>query len=80
MSILITDLLQPADECAATLQDAMALLMARYPEAVFSATDFDQEPRIWMWETNTASMQADTAQAIAWLRAATPSEQEPTHA
>ena len=73
MPILITDLFQPTDETAATLQDAMTLLVARYPEAVFSDIDFDAEPTIWVWKTNTASMHADPAQAIAWLRNAIPS-------
>jgi hypothetical protein len=67
MSILITDLLQPADEIAATLQDAMTVLVARYPEAVFSDVEWT-EPTIWVWRTNTASMRADPAQAIAFLR------------
>jgi hypothetical protein len=69
MPILITDLLQPADETAATLEAAMALLVARYPEAVFSDVEWT-EPTIYVWPSNTASMHADPAQAVAWLRQA----------
>jgi hypothetical protein len=67
MAIHITDLFQPADECAATLEEAMALLVARYPEAVFSDTEWT-EPTIWVWRSNAASQDADPARAIAWLR------------
>jgi hypothetical protein len=69
MSIRITDLCQPDDEYAATLQDAMTLLVARYPEAVFSDIEWT-EPTIWVWASNAASQRADPAQAIAWLRQA----------
>ena len=70
MPITITDLLQPADEHAATLQDAMTVLVTRYPEAVFSDIDFDAEPTIWVWPSNAASQHADPAHAVAWLREA----------
>jgi hypothetical protein len=65
--IRITDLGQPAEEEAATLQDAMTLLVARYPEAVFSDIEWT-EPTIWVWPSNAASQDADPARAIAWLR------------
>jgi hypothetical protein len=65
--IRITDLFQPQDECAATLHEAMTLLLTRYPEAVFSDTEWT-EPTIWVWRTNAASQHADPAQAVAWLR------------
>jgi hypothetical protein len=67
MPIRITDLCQPAEEEAATLQDAMTLLVARYPEAVFSDLEWT-EPTIWVWPSNAASQHADPARAIAWLR------------
>ena len=68
MPIHITDLLQPADEHAPTLQDAMTVLVGRYPEAVFSDIDFDDEPTIWVWPSNAASQHADPATVVAWLR------------
>jgi hypothetical protein len=67
MPIRITDRFQPADEEAATLQDAMTILVARYPEAVFSDVEWT-EPTIWVWPSNAASQDADPARAIAWLR------------
>jgi hypothetical protein len=67
MAILITDLLQPHDEYAPTLHDAMVLLLERYPEAVFSDIEWT-ESIIWGWRTNAASQHADPVQAIAWLR------------
>jgi hypothetical protein len=69
MAIRIIDLLQPAAETAETLQDAMTVLVARYPEAVFSDIEWT-EPTIWVWRTNAASQHADPAEAIAWLRQA----------
>lgn len=66
MSIHITDLLQPTDETAATLHDAMTVLLARYPEAVFSDVEWT-EPVIWVWPTNAASQHANPAEAIACL-------------
>jgi hypothetical protein len=50
-----------------TLQDAMTVLVARYPEAVFSDIDFDHEPTIWVWPTNDASKHADEREAVAWI-------------
>ena len=38
-------------------------------EAVFSDIEWT-EPTIYVWPSNTASMHADPAQAIAWLRRA----------
>jgi len=69
MPIRITDLHQATVENAPTLQDAMTLLVARYPEAVFSDIEW-HEPTIWVWRTNDASKHADPAQAVAWLRQA----------
>lgn len=66
MPIRITDLFQPADELAPTLEDAMAVLVARYPEAVFSDIEWT-EPTIWVWPSNAASQNADPANATAWL-------------
>jgi hypothetical protein len=70
MTIPITDLLQPHDESVPTLHDAMVVLVARYPEDVFSDIAFDAEPTIWVWPSNAASQNADPAQAMAWLRQA----------
>jgi hypothetical protein len=67
--IRITDLFQPADEVVATLEEAMTLLLTRYPDAVFSDIEWT-EPTIWVWRTNALSQRADPAQAIAWLRQA----------
>lgn len=53
------------DDCG-TLADAMALLVARYPEAVFSDIAFEEEC-IWVWPSNTASMHANPGEAVAWL-------------
>lgn len=72
MSIRITDLLRPTDETAPTLEDAMQVLVARYPEAVFSDIDFDHEATIWVWPSNAASQEADTARAVAWMQEHTP--------
>jgi hypothetical protein len=69
MPIRITDLFQPNDEYAATLQEAMTLLVDRYPEAVFSDIAWT-EPTIWVWPSNAASQSADSAKAIAWLQQA----------
>ena len=77
MPIDITDLLQPGDETAATLQAAMTLLVGRYPEAVFSDITFEAEPTIWVWPSNAASQNADPAQAVAWLREEPPSPTAP---
>jgi len=68
MPIRITDLSQPAEEEAATLHDAMTLLLARYPEAVFSDIEWTHESTIWVWPSNAASQHADPAEAVAWLR------------
>lgn len=76
MPIQITDLFQPADEYAATLQEAMTVLVARYPEAVFSDIEWT-EPTIWVWPSNAASQNADPAQAIAWLRETSPASALP---
>ena len=67
MRIHITDLRQSADEIAGSLEAAMALLVARYPEAVFSDVEWT-EPTIWVWPSNAASQDADPARAVAWLR------------
>ena len=67
MPIIITDLLQPADEVAPTLEAAMALLVARYPEAVFSDVEWT-ELTIFVWPSNAASQEADPARAVAWLQ------------
>lgn len=47
MAILIIDLLQPHDEYAPRLHDAMVLLLERYPEAVFSDIEWT-ESTIWV--------------------------------
>jgi len=47
----------------------MTLLLARYPEAVFSDVEWTEDT-IWVWPTNAASQQADPAEAVAWLRLA----------
>jgi hypothetical protein len=67
MAIRIIDLCQSHVVHAATLHEAMALLLARYPEAIFSDVEWT-EPTIWVWPSNAASQNADPAQAIAWLR------------
>ena len=48
-----------------TIQAAMTVLVARYPEAVFSDIDFEHEATIWVWPTNDASKHADERQAVA---------------
>ena len=53
-----------------TLAFAMTVLVARYPEAVFSDIDFDHEPTIWVWPTNDASTHADEREAVANIRQA----------
>jgi hypothetical protein len=53
-----------------TLHAAMVAVLAHYPEAVFSDGDFDHDPRIWVWPSNTASMHAAPAEAVAWLEEA----------
>jgi hypothetical protein len=66
MPIRITDLGHPTEEVVATLQEAMTILVARYPEAVFSDIEWS-EPTIWVWATNAASQDADPDRAVAWL-------------
>jgi hypothetical protein len=67
-TITVYDLARPRPEPYPTLNDAMVALLARYPEAVFSDVAFDDDPVIWVWPTNTASMHARPADAVAWLR------------
>jgi hypothetical protein len=69
MPITVYDLAHASHEHYPTLHDAMCALLARYPEAVFSDVDFDDAPVIWVWPSNTASMHAEPAEAVAWLRA-----------
>jgi hypothetical protein len=79
MPIRVTDLALAQDDAFPTLDAAMAALVARYPEAVFSDIDFDHEPTIWVWPSNAASQRADPAEAVAWVRQANvpPTTSEP---
>lgn len=67
MPLRLTDLLQPADEVFPTLEAAMAAVLARYPQAVFSDVEWS-ESTIWVWASNAASQSADPAAAVAWIR------------
>jgi hypothetical protein len=68
MPIFVYDIAQPRPEPYPTLHAAMVVLLARYPAAVFSDVDFDHDPVIWVWPSNTASMHARPEGAVAWLR------------
>jgi hypothetical protein len=50
-----------------SLHDAMVALLTRYPEAVLSDLDFETEPVIWVWPSNTASMHATPDDAVACI-------------
>lgn len=67
--IRVTDIFRDADETFPTLDEAMAALVARYPEAVFSDHEWPRREPIWVWPTNAASQHADPAQASAWIHA-----------
>ena len=79
MAFMITDLLQPEDETAATAQDAIAIILARYPGAVFSDIDY-AEGVIWVWPSTAASQHADPRRAVAWIQQTLPAEGAPRHA
>ncbi|HEY5868432.1 MAG TPA: hypothetical protein VI542_23210 [Candidatus Tectomicrobia bacterium] len=66
--VRVTETHAPHDATYPTLEAAMAALVARYPEAVFSDIDFDHEPTIWVWPSNAASQHADEREAVAWIR------------
>jgi hypothetical protein len=68
MPYIVYDLARAAPEPYPTLHDAMQALLARYPEAVFSDVDFDQDPVLWVWPSNTASMHARPRDAVAWIQ------------
>jgi hypothetical protein len=69
MPCTVYDLACATPEDFASLQDAMTALLARYPEAVFSDVDFAADAVIWVWPSNTASMHAAPADAVAWIDA-----------
>jgi hypothetical protein len=69
----VTDHATRTTEAYPTLHAAMVALLTRYPEAVFSDGDFDHEPTIWVWPSNTASMHAAPDDAVARI-------EEMTHA
>jgi hypothetical protein len=66
MTIILTDLHQETDDTYPTLGAAMTAVLARYPEAVFSAVQWT-EPTIWVWPSRAASQDGGPAQAVAWI-------------
>ena len=58
--------LDHAPEVCPSLAVAMALVVARYPEAVFSDVEWTT-PTIVAWPTNAASQDADVTRAEAQL-------------